>query len=409
MQPKKIVFFGLFGQQNIGNDCTLQAIIHHVSKYLPNAEVQCICSGPEEISARHKISTFPMRPMQPNVRPGRNNLFIKLLRKVFIKIPEELFHWVSAFKTVMSVNMFVVPGTGFLVDHTTGPYGYPYYVFKWSIIAKLCRCKLFFVSIGAGPIYHPLSKWFIRNALSLANYRSYRDVFSKAYLDNIGFDTKDDPVYPDLAFSLPRAIMPEARDHNRERPIIGIGVIDYKGPSNIQRFGGGEVSYRNYLNKLGDFIAWFIENNYTVRILIGDVKYDGRVLQDLLDLLIKRQLKYAEGQIINEQILTIEQLLPQLAETDVVISPRFHNIILALMLNKPVISISYNEKFDFLMAGIGLPEYCQDIDHFDANKLTKLFIKLKNNAGSIKSQIKKITEEHRIALDEQYACIFNNV
>jgi polysaccharide pyruvyl transferase WcaK-like protein len=409
MKSKKISFFGLFGQQNIGNDCTLQAILDNLPRYLPDAEVLCICSGQKEVSARHKIPTFPMRPAQPNARPRRNNLFVKLVRKVFIKIPKELLHWVGAFKTLIGTDMFIVPGTGFLVDHSTGPYGYPYYVFKWSVIAKLCRNKLLFVSIGAGPIYHPLSKWFIRKALSMADYRSYRDDFSKQYLDNIGFDTKDDHVYPDLAFSLPMATMPDPGEHGRQRPVVGIGIIDYQGPSNTQLRGGGETFHRDYIEKVGDFIAWFIENNYTVRILIGDARYDSSVKQDLMELLEKRRLKYTDGQIIDEPILTIEQLLPQLAETDVVISPRFHNIILALMLNKPVISISYNEKFDFLMSGVGLPEYCQHIDHFDADKLTELFKELEKNTGSLKPQIKKKTEEYRMALDEQYSFIFNNV
>jgi len=39
-------------------------------------------------------------------------------------------------------------------------------------------------------------------AISLADYRSYRDDFSKDYLARIGFDTRNDFVYPDLAFSL---------------------------------------------------------------------------------------------------------------------------------------------------------------------------------------------------------------
>lgn len=408
MKPKKISFFGLFGQQNIGNDCTLQAILDNLPRYLPDAEVLCICSGPEEISARHKISTFPMRPIQPN-RPGRNSLLIKLIRKLFVKMPKELLHWVGAFKTLIGTDMFIVPGTGFLVDHSTGPYGYPYYVFKWSVIAKLCRNKLLFVSIGAGPIYHPLSKWFIRKALSMADYRSYRDDFSKQYLDKIGFDTKDDHVYPDLAFSLPRATMPDPGDHDRQRPVVGIGIIDYHGPSDTRLRGEGETFYQDYIEKVSDFIAWFIENNYTVRILIGDARYDSSVKQDLMESLEKRRLKHTDGQIIDEPILTMEQLLSQLAETDIVISPRFHNIILALMLNKPVVSISYNEKFDFLMAGIGLAEYCQHIDHFDADKLTGLFTKIAKNAGSLKPRIKKKTEEYRMALDEQYSFIFNNV
>jgi polysaccharide pyruvyl transferase WcaK-like protein len=305
--------------------------------------------------------------------------------------------------------MFIVPGTGFLVDHTTGPYGYPYYVFKWSVIAKLCRCKLLFVSMGAGPIYHPLSKWFIKSALSLADYRSYRDNFSKQYIDSIGFNTNGDPVYPDLAFSLPGSIMPECNDRDRQRPVIGIGLIDYHGPSDSLRNGVRENFYRDYIGKLATFITWFLDNKYTVRVLIGDVKYDSSVKQGLLELLEKRGIKYEDGQFINEPIFTEEQLLPQLVDTDIVVSPRFHNVILALMLNKPVLSISYNEKFDYLMSGLGLEEYCHHIDHLDVDRLIEQFIKLEENAENLKPCIKKKTEEYRRTLDEQYTFIFNDM
>ena len=57
--------------------------------------------------------------------------------------------------------MLIVPGTGLLTD----AYGLlnwgPYNLLKWSLIAKLCRCKLLFVSIGAGPVYGTLGKYFI--------------------------------------------------------------------------------------------------------------------------------------------------------------------------------------------------------------------------------------------------------
>lgn len=155
-------------------------------------------------------------------------------------------------------------------------------------------------------------------------------------------------------------------------------------------------------------MTWLLENKYTVRVLIGDILYDSSVKQDLMDLLKKHESSFEEGQIINEPIFTVEQLLSQLAGTDIVVSPRFHNIVLALMLNKPVISLSYNEKFDALMNEFGLAEYCQGIDHFDVDKLIEQFIKLEKNAENLKPRIKQKTEEYRRALDEQYAFIFKN-
>lgn len=409
MKPKKITLFGLFGQQNIGNDCTLQAIIYHIRGHLSDADLLCICTGPEEISAKFGISAFPLRIMPPKIWSESNSLLLKIMRRILFRIPSELAHWIEAIKTLNDCRILIVPGTGILVDHTTGPLGYPYLLFKWAIIAKLCRCKLLFVSVGAGPIYHPLSRWFIKFALTLSAYRSYRDDFSKQYIESIGFKKYGDPVYPDLAFSLPKSIMLESKNQDRQKAVIGVGLMDYYGKENknsIHMQGGEDTIYQNYMTKLYSFVTWLIENKYIVRMLIGDVKYDSSVKQDLLQLLEKCGSKYEVEQIINEPICDLEELLPQLAKSDIVVSPRFHNIILALMLNIPVISISYNEKFESLMKEFGLPDYCQPIEHLDVDRLIVKLGEIEKKAGKLIPKIQQKTNEYRRDLDEQYSIIF---
>ena len=408
MKPKKVVFLGLFGQQNLGNDCTLQAMIYNVRKYFSDAEFKCICTGPEDTSKRHNISTFPMEVTSRKVLSGKNNTLLKLLRKVLVRITKEVLHGVRGFNALKGSEVLIAPGTGLLVDHTTGFRGYPYHVFKWSLIAKMCRCKLLIVSIGAGPIYHWLSRWLIRFALSRADYRSYRDSYSKQYIERIGFETNSDRVFPDLAFSLPEAMMVELDHRESERLVIGVGVVDYCG-QNDKHHSESEDLYRDYVNKTANFITWLLEHNYNVRILIGDVRYDSSVRKDLRELLEKDGLKDDKGKIIVEPISSVEQLLSQLSKTDIIISPRFHNIVLALMLNKPVIALSHHDKFDSLMNGLGLEEYCLHIDTLKVDELIEQFIKVGKNSEELKRHIKRKTEEYRRILDEQYRFIFNNV
>jgi polysaccharide pyruvyl transferase WcaK-like protein len=319
----------------------------------------------------------------------------------------ELIQWVEALKTLKGCHMLIVAGAGLLSDYATHPLGMPYQIFKWSIIARICRCRLLFVSVGAGPICRFLTRWFIKLALSLAHYRSYRDRFSKEYLESIGFERDSDRVYPDLAFSLPKTLLPENIHLNEERPVIGVGLLDYYGVLG-QSQDGGEAKYLDFINKLGTFVTWVLEHKYIVRVLIGDVLYDSRVKQDLINLLQKRGLKYEDGQIIDEPVFSVNTLLSQLAATDVVVSPRFHNILLALMLCKPVISLSYHEKFKSVMAESGLPEYCQDIEHLNVDRLIDQFIRIEKDAENLKPYIKQKTEEFRKALDEQYCFIFNH-
>ena len=46
-----IAILGNFGKGNLGNEATLQAILHHLRRRLPSAKASCICTGPEATAA----------------------------------------------------------------------------------------------------------------------------------------------------------------------------------------------------------------------------------------------------------------------------------------------------------------------------------------------------------------------
>ena len=54
---------------------------------------------------------------------------------------------------------------------------------------------------------------------------------------------------------------------------------------------------------------------------------------------------------------------------EVVIASRFHNLICALRLARPTVSVGYAEKNRHLIGVLGLDEYCQDIEQLDASLL----------------------------------------
>lgn len=400
----RICLFGVFGAGNLGNECTLQALLYNLKRFMPNAEISCVCSEPKEVASSYNISAFPIR--ESHLPPIKNRA-MRLLRWIFVGIPMELYRWSNAFKTLKGVDMLVMAGTGMLGDVGIHPFDLHYDILKWSTIAKLRRCKLLFVSVGVGPIRHPLSKWLVKAALALADYRSYRDGFSKEYLESLHFDTKSDSVRPDLAFSLPKTMIPSPQVHDGHPAVIGVGIITYshrRGNS-----GNVESGYSNYITKLSTFVTWLLEHQYTVRLLIGDAVYDHRARKDLRSLLEVSGINYEDRKIIDEPASSVDELLSQLANIDLVVASRFHNVLLALWLKKPVVAISFHEKVDSLMSAVGLSEFCQDIEHIDTNKLIGQFMALEQNAENLKSHIKQKAEAYQVALDEQYDRIFRDI
>jgi polysaccharide pyruvyl transferase WcaK-like protein len=404
---KKIAFFGHFDSTNFGNESTLQAILYHLRRFLPDAEVTCISTGPEATVATHHIDAIPIAETFVKSWVPQNSA-ARALRKICIGLPSEPYRWIRAFMSLRRTDMLIIPGTGLLTD----AYGLlswgPYNLLKWSLIAKICRGKLLFVSIGAGPVYGTLGKYFIKSVLSLADFRSYRDNSSKRYLEDIGYRADSDRVYPDLVFSLPEAVIPHQETKNGRRSIIGLGLMEYAGKYSVSR-PSNEI-YLAYLENLVKFVRWLLAHEHDVRLLIGDVG-DRRVTQEFRSLLRERLSVRDgdEGRIIDEPVFSVEQLLSQIATTDIVVATRFHNVLLALLCNKPVIAISFHHKCESLMNAMGLSAYCQDINDLKADRLIESFCDLKTNCDKLKPLIRERVIGFREALDEQYKLIFNDM
>lgn len=401
----KIYFFGHFGSGNFGNEITFQTALYHFRRRWPEAAFTCICTNPKVLAATQKIDPVPISREFGGAWKRRTR-FARILRRGFIGLPRELFRWFEAFRTLKGADMLIVPGTGLLTD-AYGLQGWgPYNLFKWSSLAKLRGAKLLFVSVGAGPLYGVLGRYFVKSVLSMADFRSYRDNTSIDCLKGIGFQTNGDRVYPDLVFSLPETLMPHNGTSERRRRVVGLGVMSYAGKYSVAE--PDDAIYRQYLATLVSFTQWLLEHDYDVRLFIGEA-VDSTVLEEFKSLLKKTFGAYDEERVIDQPAHSVEQLLPQIAATDIVVATRFHNVLLSLLLDKPVLAISFHHKCSSLMNQMGLPEYCHDINHMDGGRLIQQFLDLEKKAEQVKSAIRERAEQSRKALDEMYNLIFSTL
>jgi polysaccharide pyruvyl transferase WcaK-like protein len=401
-KQKRICFFGHFGSTNFGNESTLLAIFFNLRHLFPEAKVLCACTGPQTLVETLAIETVPIsRDILTRWNP--RSPMTSSLRRVFIGLPSELWRLLDVLRTLRAVDMLVIPGTGLLTDaYGLRAWG-PYNVFKWCLIARMCRCKVLFVSVGVGPVYSALGKYLVKSALSLADFRSYRDNASFEYLKGIGFEANSDRVYPDLVFSLPETMLPHDRDKRGKRSIVGFGVMPCAGMYSL-----AAPIYQEYLENLVAFARWLLAHDYDIRLIIGEVG-DSGASKEFKSLLKASLGAYDEQRIIDQPALSVQQLLLQIAGTDMVVATRFHNVLLALLLNKPVIAISFHHKCASLMSEFGLAEYCHDINHMNARRLIEQFQDAERNAEKLKPAIGIKVEQSRKALDEQYSLIFKGV
>ena len=114
-KPAKIAFFGHFDSTNFGNESTLTAILHHLRRFHPDAEVTCISTGPEATVATHHIKAIPVGDRFLKSWAPRNRL-TRVLRRICVGLPGEACQWVKGLVGLRHTDMLIVPGTGLLTD-----------------------------------------------------------------------------------------------------------------------------------------------------------------------------------------------------------------------------------------------------------------------------------------------------
>jgi polysaccharide pyruvyl transferase WcaK-like protein len=398
-----IVLYGNFGVGNLGNDSSLEAMLHAIKRYRPEASVICVCHGPHGVEERYGIPTQPVDISAARLRQPAGGGLWRRATAAADRLLDEVAFWVRRPNWLRTAGQFIVVGTGVLDDMGVRPWNAPFDLLKWCLAARLSGTQVVFLSVGAGPIENPLSRILMLTALRLGNYRSYRDRVSLEYLRGVGFNTQHDRVYPDLVFSLPVRLAHPPRAPWAPPRTVGLGVMGYYGWRNDPQ--SGQAIYAAYLDKLKCFLRWLLDRGYQVRLLTGELPRDQRPVNDLLASVSGEEPRDLHDSVIAEAIGSADDLLEQIAQTDLVVATRFHNVLCALMVGRPVISLGYAKKNDALLTEMGLQAYCHHVEQFSVQELMLQFEALAGDLDRAVERIQCRTEEYRRLLDEQYRAV----
>jgi len=390
-----IALWGNFGAKNLGNECTLAATIYNLRQRVPGIRLVGICTDVADTSQRHGIDAYAIRAGRGSNATGRLPRPVRWMRHVWT----EMKAWGRALRVMRSTDALVIAGTGIITDHDEGVFGFPYELFKWVVAARLRSSKVVFLSVGVEPIYSRISRFFFFTALKLAHYCSFRDELSLQRLRNVGYTGNNNRVYPDLAFSLAPNLLDTAAN-SPEIKRISVGVYSYKARGNA---GGDDArAYRAYLDSTCAFILWLLDRQYDVQVIIGDGAYDDETRADVRQEIERRHPNVPKQRFSDDPAQSFEQVMQQLAASDVVVASRYHNVLLGMLLLKPTISLSYEAKNDALMAGMGFTHYRQSLDSWNLDLLLEQFTRLTQDAANVRTQLRLKAQECRTLLEEQY-------
>jgi polysaccharide pyruvyl transferase WcaK-like protein len=388
---------GLLGSGNIGNDGMLDSMMAYLRADHPDAIVDFMCTGPEKIRARYGVEAVYLNWYQRH--EGRASGITAPVLKMLGK-------GLDACRTAAWVrrhDVVIVPGAGVLeTGLPVRASSYPYTMFLLSVSGRLFGTKVALVSVGANVVVgQRLTKWFFTTAARLAFYCSYRDALSRDAMLQAGLDSaRHGRVYPDLAFGLPAP--PEVPGTGQT---VGVGVMAYYGGSgNDDRQHADEI-HAAYVEKMKRFVRWLADSGHKIRLFGGDNRFDDRVVEEVLADLRAYRPDLEPMWAAAEPITTMRELMEQVAPVGTVVATRYHNVLCALKLSKPTVSIGYAAKHDVMMADMGLAEFCQSARSLDVDRLIEQFKELESRAPQLRQAMLERNAEKTRSINDQFGVL----
>lgn len=390
----RVGLFGHLGACNIGNDASMEAIVDYLAAEHPETVVDAMCPGPATLRRRYGIEATPLfwQHRFQDRRFGYAVIPLKVIGK-----------GIDAFRTARWVarhEVVIVPGAGVLeASLPLWPWGMPYALLLLSASGRLFGTKVALVSVGAGSIEKPVTRWLSNQAARWAFYRSYRDVGARDAMCHRGVAAAGDPVYPDLAFALPSP--PEVAVDSR---LVGVGVMAYRGSNDDRRHG--DAIYSKYVADMKEFILWLIDGGRKVRLFVGDTNgSDKSVVDEIVAGLHGAREGIDPGSIVEEPVASFLDVMTAMAEVSSVVAIRYHNIVCSLKLAKPTISIGYSPKHDQLMSDMGLGEFCHDVKSLDIEQLKEQFLLLESRAPELCEELESRSRASTALLADQFRAL----
>jgi polysaccharide pyruvyl transferase WcaK-like protein len=388
----RVGLFGVIGTDNIGNEGMLEAVVTWLKRDHPDAIIDFMCTGPEKVKDRYGAPAIPMNWYQKHDQAtGGTAIVLRTLGK-----------GIDAFRVASWVrkhDAVIVPGAGVLeATLPVGPWWYPYAMFLVSSSGKVFGTKVALVSVGASVLSQRLTKLFFTSAAKLAFYRSYRDTGSYDAMRRAGIDVTHDHVYPDLAFALP---VPPAGPGDPQT--VGVGVMAYYG-TNDDRRQADEIHVA-YVKKMKRFVRWLADGGYRIRLFGGDNLWDDGIVEEILSDLRAHRPDLEPMWAVADPVTSLDELMREMAPVGTIVAIRYHNVLCALKLGKPTLSLSYARKHDLLMADMGLSEFCQFANTFDVDRLIEQFTALQARSGQLSAAMAERNLEKARLLERQFASL----
>jgi polysaccharide pyruvyl transferase WcaK-like protein len=425
----RIAFISPTGFGNLGDAAIIDSLIHGIRQRIPDADIVGFTLNPSDTAARHGIRAFTCSGLSvPRYRarekpPGHDDspgagqpgrpLAVAAARRALALVPgarrayriarvaiAERRHRRLSAQRIRGFDFVVVAGGGQLDDFWGGAFGHPYALWRWASLARAAGARFVVLSVGTGSLSSPLSAGFVRRALALADYRSYRDSVSRELVGAPAL-TGGDPIVPDLAYALPLVLPGEPEPS--APPAIGISPMAYADP----RFWPASdlARYRRHIETLAAFTVRLARAGHHVILFTSDAP-DGTSLVELKARVDAELGPDERARIRVPRTDDVSSLMRALRDCEVVIAARLHGVLLGHVAGRPALAIAHERKVRTLMEDMAHGRYCFDIDDFAPDAAWERFLELFARRVELAAEVARTVADYRRRVDAQYDRVF---
>ncbi len=413
---RKIALLHHTGLGNLGDDAVVSSVVGNIRERWPDAELAILSMNSKKTAERHQLPSYPIRRYQFELGEKPAALgpahaprwlearFKKTPRRAIRKTRaalSELSFLIKAYRFLKPFDLLIVTGGGQLTERG-GLWSSAYALFIWSWMAKLTGTRFMLLSVGAGPLDRRLSRFFVSRTLRRAEYFSFRDKESQRLVRGLGL-AEPGYVCPDNAYAL-KGLPAAAASKMPIGNVVGVAPMAFPF-IDLPRYPKNAIEIQGELaNKIATFASMLVSNSFSLRLFGSDAEADPPEIRDLQAVLLNRySIPLPEYVPPN----SVSGLLEEMAEFDYVVTCRFHGVVFAHILNKPVLAIAHHPKVTHLMGALGLSEYCVDMATFDPIQLWEKFQALVANADTVKEKMAVTLAESRMRSTAQFDALFH--
>lgn len=384
---KKIVLSCGDGYFNFGDEAITSSIVTNLRKLIKDIEITVFSSDPERTKNLHGTNSIKMEMSAFGFITG----IFRMLR-FFPKM--DLLVW----------------GGGNLITDAPSQLFTPFHLTK-VLLAKLMRKKVIVYGIGVGPLTGSFGKFLTKIIINKADVITVRDEGSKKVLIDVGvrkpkiYVTADptiilEPANPSKVIKLMRkdgiikkagqpliAVVPRRVFHRKSSSIIPVkykvkfGIIDKESKIKFEKFEETLARAADYLKKKLDARIVFIPMQMSSSQQQQDEKISAEIIEKM------RYKKYAC--ILNSNKYKMDELKGIYGQMNLILGVRFHALVFACSMEKPIVAISYSPKGRRLTKYLEIEKYAIPAEEVEYKNLIEKVNLVLSNKESIKKNFKE--------------------